>query len=396
MPRPDIRLNPRAVNAEFTDIRKVSERAMAAEGPLIRLDIGEPDLPESPHVVSAGQRHLQAGTRYTPAAGSPHVRAEIAKFSTEKMSTPVAAANTVMTIGSNGGITAGLHMLLEPGDEILVPAPGFPVYPLTTRLLGGEPVTYHLTPENDWQPDAEEIKSLITARTKAIILCSPSNPVGRSVTRTTLGQLVEIARDRGLVIVSDEVYDQMIFDGEPLCAYEYAPDCVIGLYSFSKNYCMSGHRIGYALIPDDLVSVYIRTAALLLQCPPSVAQEAAVAAVTGPQEDVAQRTAIYRERRDAVAEFLNAQGIPHWKPDGTFYYLVGLPPGTDSLTFTFGLLDKGVAVAPGTAFGPAGKTDTAYLRLSLTQETSVILEGLRIISDAIAETSVLPRGSAAA
>lgn len=381
----EFRLNPSAEAAQFTDIRKVSERAMTASRTLIRLDIGEPDLPESAFVVAAAQEHLAGGTHYTPAAGLPKVREAMARFSTELRATPAEPSNVVMTVGSNGGISTALFMLLEPGDEVLVPAPGFPVYPLATALMGGVSVDYHLAPESDWQPDLDEIRLLVGPRTKAIILCSPSNPIGRSIDRAVLEQIVAIARANGLVVIADEVYDQMIFEGEPLRAFEYAPDCVIGLYSFSKNYCLSGHRIGYALVPDRLVGVFIRTAALLFSCPPSTAQVAALAAVTGPQDDVAARTAIYRTRRDVVADYLTERGLNHWKPDGTFYYLVGLPAGTDSLQFAFHLLDRGVACAPGSAFGAAGNAGTAYLRLSLTKDVPVIRRGLEMVADAILE-----------
>ncbi|MFT4307488.1 MAG: pyridoxal phosphate-dependent aminotransferase [Microbacterium sp.] len=363
----------------------MSERAMLTPGPLVRLDIGEPDLPESDFVVLAAQAHLAAGTRYTPAAGMPAVREAVATFSTKMRDTPATMSNVVMTIGANGGITTALHMLVETYDEVLIPTPGFPVYRQSVQLLGGKPLAYHLTPRNDWQPDIDELERLAGPLTKAMILCSPSNPIGRSIDQKVLAQIVAFARRHGLVIIADEVYDQMIFEGEPLRAYAAAPDCVIGLYSFSKNYCMTGHRIGYALLPADLVGPYVRTSALLMSCPPSTAQAAALAAIEGPQEDVARRTAIYRERRDAVATAVAATGLAHWIPDGTFYFLLGLPPGTDSLRFCFDLLDRGVAASPGTAFGPAGEAGTSYLRLSLTKPIPDLLRGVEIIAAAVAE-----------
>ena len=374
----------RAAALPVQAIREVMELAWARPGS-IHLEVGEPDFPTPPNVVEAAHRAAREGfTRYTPNAGLPQLREALA-LKLERVNGYVAdPGEIVVSAGGVEAIHATLTALTDPGDEILLPDPCWPDFAQMASLLGTPARYYHQTAATGYLPAVEELSELVDERTRVLVVNSPSNPLGVVVPPERLAELVAFAERHDLWLLSDECYDEIAFDAPATSTMAVAPSPrVISIYSFSKVYAMTGWRVGYAVAPAEVAAVLTRLQEPLISCVNGPAQMAAVEAVDGPQEVVAEMRAAYRERRDRALDALAAGGLPAVRPAGAFYIWVDVSAaGRPSDAFVRELIaERGVAVAPGTAFGAAGE---GFVRLSLAAHLDDLLEGSQRLIDHVA------------
>jgi aspartate/methionine/tyrosine aminotransferase len=293
----------------------------------------------------------------------------------------------VVTPGGMNALSTTYMALLDPGDEVLLPTPGFPKMDQMVSLFGGVPVFYALTDQDGFLPDPDDLERLITAKTKVLFINTPSNPTGAVYPESLMEALVDLCQRRGLWLLSDEVYDELILDEDMAhtAAGRFDTDGrVVTVYSFSKVYAMTGWRVGYAVAPPDLATTLRTLQEPLLSCPSTVSQKAAEAALTGPRGPIDDMLHAYRRRRTAALDAASAAGIRAIRPQGTLYMLVDISSADrPSLDFALSLLDRrGVSVAPGSVFGPGGE---AWVRVSLAADESEITEGLSRIADHLRE-----------
>lgn len=374
---PTTGVSARATGLPVQAIREVMELAWR-QPDAIHLEVGEPGFPTPPHIVEAAARAARDGhTKYTPNAGIAPLRAALA----EKVARVNAyeASPEQIVVGA-GGVQVLHNILLaltDPGDEILLPDPAWPDFVQMAHLLGTPPRYYHQTPDTGFLPTIDELDALVTPRTRVLVVNSPSNPLGAVVPADLAAELVAFAERRGLWLVSDECYDQIAFDDTFASPMAVAPSPrIISAYSFSKVYAMTGWRVGYCVAPPEVAAILTRLQEPVVSCVNAPAQLGALAALTGPQQIVAEMRDAYRERRDAAVALLERAGVPVLRPAGAFYLWVDISAsGRDSRDFAFSLIaERAVAVAPGTAFGAAGD---GFVRLSMASERDVLLEGAR-------------------
>jgi aspartate/methionine/tyrosine aminotransferase len=343
----------------------------------IHLEVGEPDLPTPEHVVEAAHQAALAGrTRYAPNAGLPELREALADKVARRNGYGARPGQVVVTQGGIQALYLVLRALLEPGDEVLLPDPAWPNYRMIAHLLGARVLSYPLVAEGDFLPRLEDLERLVSPRTRAILVNSPSNPLGSVVHRELMGEVLAFARRRGLWFISDEVYDEVVFDDVFVSAGSVAEpqDRIVSIYSFSKVYAMTGWRVGYLVAPPDLAKILTGMQEPIISCVNTPAQMAALAAVTGPQDVVQEMSVAYRARRDELLEVLDRGGLPARRPSGAFYVWADVSAaGATSMELARSLIAREhVAVAPGSAFGELGE---GYVRLSLASPREDLLEG---------------------
>ena len=371
-------LSSAALSIPGSGVREIMNLAITRPD-VIRLEIGEPDFPTPAHIVQGAIRGIEEGfTRYTQSAGLRSLRALLAEKIQRR--TGVTVDPDAVIVG-NGGIQVLYAALLATvdrsrGDEVLVADPGFANVEMALLAIGGRPVHYPLRIEAGFVPRIEDLEGLVTPRTRVIIVNSPSNPTGAVFPRVAVEQLVEFARHHDLWIISDEVYDELVFDGEHVSPFALAPEQTIYLNSFSKTYAMTGWRVGYSATTDTaLAQTLWRIQESQIACIPGPSQKAAEAALLGPQDCVAEMRESYRERRDAVVEVLRAHGQFRYRPSGAFYVMLDISPtGLTSSEFALRLLDEeNVGVAPGSAFGHESHQQ---VRISMATDRAALLEGV--------------------
>ncbi|MXZ06589.1 MAG: pyridoxal phosphate-dependent aminotransferase [Acidimicrobiia bacterium] len=366
-------------------IREIMELAWTVPD-VIHLEVGEPNFDTPAHVVEAAHRAARDGfTRYTPNAGIPELREVLAEKVRNRNHIEAEADRIVVTPGAVVGIYSTLAAAAEAGSEMLLSDPAWPNYQLMTRLLGVNSVRYPLAEEDDFIPNAARIEPHITDRTKVLLLNSPGNPTGATTPKEALMELMELAKTYDLWVLSDEVYDEIWFDSPHVSAGPFDPDGrVVTFFSFSKTYAMTGWRVGYLVAPPALAESVIKAQEPISSCVNAPAQKAAVEAITGPQEMVAEMRNAYRRRRDLVVELLEKEGIAHVRPTGAFYLMAEVSrSGLSGYDFARRLvLERGVAVVPGNTFGPTGDK---YVRLSLATATDPLIEGVTRLAQAINE-----------
>ena len=364
-------------------IRAIMELAWTVDDP-IHLEVGEPNFPTPDHVVEAANRAALDGfTRYTSNAGIPELREVLAGKVRDRNGIDVASDQIVVTPGAVVGLYSVIAAVADPGSEMLVSDPCWPNYLLMSELLGIRPVRFPLVAEDGFIPNAARIEPYITERTRVLLLNSPGNPTGATTDRESLAELIELARTYDLWVLSDEVYDEIWFDKPFVSAGPLDTDGrVITFFSFSKTYAMTGWRVGYLVAPPGLTENVIKAQEPITSCVNAPAQKAAVAAITGPQEIVAEMRKAYHERRDVVVDLLEENGIPHVRPTGAFYLMADVSgSGLSDMEFARRLvLERKVAVVPGTTFGP---DSGAYVRISLATATEPLLEGVQRLADAV-------------
>ena len=357
-------------------IREIME--LAWEDPeVIHLEVGEPDFPTPEHVVEAAYESARTGhTRYSPNAGLPELREALADKVTRRNRYEANPDQVLVTQGGIQALYLVLLALLEPGDEVMLPDPAWPNFRMIAHLLGARVLPYPLVSEGDFLPRLEDLERLVTPRTRAILVNTPSNPLGTVVPRELVDTLLEFARRRELWYISDEVYDEIVFDDAFVSAGAVADasDRLVSIYSFSKVYAMTGWRVGYLVAPPDLAKLLTGMQEPIVSCVNTPAQLAALAAVTGPQDIVREMRESYQERRDELLEILERGNLPSSQPSGAFYVWTDVSAANvPSMDFARSLIEREhVAVAPGSAFGDLGE---GYVRLSLASSREDLLDG---------------------
>jgi aspartate aminotransferase len=346
---------------------------------VVHLEIGEPDFRTPAHVSEAAFAAIRAGeTGYCPAPGIPELREAAAAELARTRGVPIVPERVVVANGAKPFLFFGVLATCEPGDEVIYPDPGFPIYESAIRFAGATPVPLVLRERDDFAFSVDELAARLAPRTKLVILNSPQNPTGGVLARETLAAAADVLRDGPAWVLSDEVYGRLLYEGEfhSIASEPEMLDRTIVLDSFSKTYAMTGWRCGYAAVPAALVEPLTRFLVNSTSCVPPFVQRAGVAALTGPQDDVAAMRAEFRARRDLVVAGLSGlRGVSCRVPHGAFYAfpnVEAVPLPADALAQR--LLDEaGVALLSGTAFGAAGEN---HLRLSYATSRERLAEGL--------------------
>jgi aspartate aminotransferase len=356
----------------------VKARALEAQGRrVIHLEVGEPDFPTPEHIVEAGARALRSGqTRYGPPAGLPELREAIAAHTARTRGVSVSSDQVVVAPGAKPLIFHGLLSTVGPGDEVLVPDPGFPIYESMVRFCGGVPVPVPGRLEEGRALDMDALERNVTPRTRLVIFNSPANPSGAMVPAADLRRLAAICERHDLWVMADEIYRRIAYEPEPgsIAALPGMADRTILVDGFSKAYAMTGWRLGWGIFPPSLVPHAIRLVINSHTCTAAFVQAAGLAALTGPQDAVQQMVAEFRLRRDAITGALSrVAGVRCRKPAGAFYAFPdvrGLPVAASLLTDRL-LQEEGVAVLDGSGFGPGG---SGHLRFSFASSLASLEE----------------------
>jgi aspartate aminotransferase len=346
-----------------------ARRLEASGHKVVHLEIGEPDMPTPPHVVEAGVRALRDGrTRYALAAGVPELRDTIA-CSLAARGVQATAEHVVVTPGAKPILFCAALALVGPGDEVLCPDPGFPIYESVVRFAGGRPVHYPLDEARDFAPHVEAIAGRITPRTRALILNLPHNPTGGVATARDLATLAELAQRHDLWVISDEVYGRVRYDGrcDSIAALPGMAERTVIVDGFSKTYSMTGWRLGYGVMPVSLADPMTTLVINNVSCTATFVQYAGIAALTGSQDPVTRMVAGLEAKRDLLVRGLNAiDGITCATPAGAFYCfpdIGGVLERTGLTCESFAerlLAEHYTATLAGTGFGPGG---AGHLRL---------------------------------
>jgi aspartate/methionine/tyrosine aminotransferase len=365
-------------------------RALEAAGKkVVHLEIGEPDFDTPKNIVDAGVQALQKGfTHYGPAAGLPDLKAAIVEEIRRTRGFKPAPEDVIVCPGAKPVMFYLLLALVQEGDEVVYPNPGFPIYESMIRFAGAKAVPCPILEENDFAFDPGILASLVTPRTKLLILNTPSNPTGGVLDHAHLEAIAKVAREHSFLILSDEIYGRIIYDGklESITRFDGLRERTIILDGFSKAYAMTGWRLGYGVGPRDVIARMTKLQINSASCTASFTQMAGVEALNGPQTAVVDMVATFRKRRDRIVAGLNAiPGVSCRTPKGAFYVFPSIKKtGRTSQEFADLLLNEyGVACLSGTAFGSYGE---GYLRLSYANSMENIEDGLARIKQAATAT----------
>jgi aspartate aminotransferase len=347
---------------------------------IIHLELGEPDFHPAAPVVDAVREAVAAGRdRYVSTRGIPALREAIADYLKRTRRLTVAPDEVLVAPGCKMALSLAMMALVEPGDEVLYPEPGFPIYPSFTRGLGAKAVPFGLEERNGFQPDLEEMAGKITPRTTALIFNSPNNPTGTVFSGEALRKIAELAEKHDLWILSDEIYARILFSGEyeSIWALPGMAERTVIIDGFSKSFAMTGWRLGYAVAPKPVVEAMDLLVLNTFTCAAEFTQVAAIEALLDSTQAVEAMVAEYRKRRDLFVAELN--GIPGFRcqaPGGAFYAWVNIEETGLAAEDVAKLLleEAGVAGIAGAAFGPGGKN---YLRFSLVSARHLLEEALR-------------------
>jgi len=381
-------VKPFAAHAEVakrSTIREVFDAANRRPG-AIRLEIGEPSFRTPDHIVAGALEAARGGfTKYGPNGGLDSLRELLVEKLARVDGYTAGADQIVVTPGAMNALFSIYLALLDPGDEVLLPTPGFPNMDEMVKLLGGKPVFYELRRDEGFLPDLERVERLVGPRTKAMFVNTPGNPTGAVFPGRLVEEIVSFADRHDVYLISDEVYDEMVLDAERehVAAGRFdVSGRVVSVYSFSKIYAMTGWRLGYAVCSARLADVLRKLQEPEVSCPSTISQKAAEAALTGPRSPISAMLDAYRERRDLGWRLLEEAGIPAFRTQGTFYMIVDISStGLSSLDFTRRALSEwGVAVAPGEVFGPAGE---GLVRISLAPDPADLEAGVARLVDAV-------------
>jgi aminotransferase len=360
-------------------IRRIHDMATTMSD-VISLELGEPDFVTPTPILDAGFRSLQAGgTHYTANLGKIELRRAISQNLQRLYGVYYdPASEIIVTVGVSEALYLLTTALIDPGDQVIIPTPGFVSYPAEVRLAGGIPVEVPCKVEDNFQLDLDLLYKAITPRTKLIFLGYPANPTGAVASREKLKKIGEIAVDNNLLIVSDEIYDRLVYDCQHVCVPslgEQIKSRTILLGGFSKAYAMTGWRIGYACGPAEIIEGMMRIHQYSVMCAPTMAQEAAIEALTNGEKYVQEMVAEYDRRRRLIVNGLNKMGLFTFEPHGAFYVFPMISEtGMDDETFSLKLLqEEHVAVVPGSAFGKGGE---GFVRCSYATSYKRIEEAL--------------------
>jgi len=361
----------------------VKARALEAKGKsVIHLEIGEPDFPTPRNVIEAGKKALDEGwTKYGPTQGLPDLRQSIASYISRTRGIKVGPQNVCVVPGGKPIMYFVIIALLEEGDEAIYPDPGFPIYESMIRFQGAKPVPIPLRESRGFSLDINELRDRLTDRTKLVILNSPHNPTGGIIPAGDIQQIAAMLRERDIMVLSDEIYSRIIYDGEPssIASADGMLDKTVILDGFSKTYSMTGWRLGYGVMPEWLADAVVKLMVNSNSCTASFTQRAGIEALEGPQDAVDAMVAEFKRRRDAVVKGLNT--IPGFRcpvPAGAFYVfpnVEGTGMGSKELADHL-LYEGGVACLDGQCFGAEGR---GYLRFSYANSLENITEAVERI-----------------
>jgi aspartate aminotransferase len=366
----------------------VRARALEAQGrDIIHLEVGEPDFDTPANVIEAGADALRNGwTHYGPAGGQPDFKAAIADYLNRARGTSYNLDNIVVTPGGKPIMFFVILALLEAGDEAIYPNPGFPIYESMINFTGAKAVPAPIREEKGFALDVEELATLITPKTKLLIINSPSNPTGGVLSREEITRIAELAVENDLTVLADEIYAEILFEGEhvSIATMPGMAERTIILDGFSKTYAMTGWRLGYGAMPPDFAQVITKLMVNSNSCTSMAVQRAGLEALTGPQDDVREMVEAFRRRRTLIVDGLNAiDGITCNLPKGAFYVFPNITgTGMSSRDFADYLLQEhGVAGIAGTSFGSYGE---GYLRLSYANSDANLERALERVAAATA------------
>ena len=362
-------------------------RELEAEGrSVIHLEIGEPDFNTPGNIREAAKTALDEGyTHYGPSAGLPLLRAAIAEEVARTRGVEVHPENVVVAPGAKPIIFFSLLACVDPGDEVIYPNPGFPIYESVINWIGARPVPLPIREETGFSVDVDELASLITAKTKFMILNSPGNPTGGTISHGDMARIADLVSEHEMTVLTDEIYSRIIYDGEhvSLLSFPGMKDHVILVDGFSKTYAMTGWRAGYGVMNEELAFWIARLQTNSNSCTNTFVQMACVEALKGPQDESRAMRVEFQKRRDVVVSGLNAlEGVTCLQPRGAFYVFPtvrDLPKTSKQLEVYF-LEEYGVATLTGTSFGANGE---GYLRLSYANSIANIQEALDRLAAAI-------------
>ncbi|MGB2825871.1 MAG: aminotransferase class I/II-fold pyridoxal phosphate-dependent enzyme [Thermoplasmata archaeon] len=365
----------RVASLQFSGIRKLFE---AAPPGAINLGLGEPDMQPPREMIEAFKDALDRGmNKYGPSAGILELRKAIAE-NLKSYRRDVQFENIIITVGATEGMRIACETILGKGDEALIPNPGFIIYGPDVTLAGGTPVEYTLSEDNKYWPDPDEIQGLLTPNTKAIVVNSPSNPTGAVFPEHVVKAICDIASDRDLYILSDEVYHNFVYEGKHVSFARFHDDTII-VNSFSKSLAATGWRIGYVATSKEIVEQLAKVQYYTLACPPTATQYAVLEGMKIRKRFRESMLSEFRARRDLMMRKLS--DIPSFRTppvDGAFYVFPRYSQETTSDEFAQRLLRAGVICAPGSAFGTRGE---GHLRFSYANSQENIEKGMEIVSE---------------
>jgi aspartate aminotransferase len=372
-------VSKRVQSIKPSGVREIFEMATKDS---INLGLGELDFDPPQEAIDAIKEAIDKGyNRYGPTKGFNELREKVAQKES-KYRSGIEAANVVITASGTQATMAAMQTLFDPGDEVLIPEPGFVTYEPDTVLCDARPVSYYLDEERGFQPDLEQIKESITPKSKGIIVNSPANPTGMVLDRETFNGIVDVAKDHGLWIISDEVYEDFVYQGKHYSFCEALENSVI-LNSFSKSFAVTGWRIGYLVAPKDLTDQIAKYSYSMLACPPSPPQYAIWKTFDSQDAFIKKIMPVFDQRRRTMSNLLNEiQGFSCPLPHGSFYAFPSFEQKIPSRDLAKKLVASGVICAPGTAFGEGPRCE-GHLRFSYAASEKDITRGLGIVKKVI-------------
>ena len=375
----------RSISVSGSGIRKMYNLALGVEG-LVHLEIGEPDFPTPHHIIEAAKKAMDEGyTRYTPNSGYIDLRERIAeKLLEENKIEADPASEIIVTAGAMQSLSLAILVTINPGDEVIIPDPAYESFERQVKFAEGIPVSVEVKEENEFRLSCEDVERAITKKTKMIILNTPSNPTGAVMSESDIKGTAELAKQHDLLILSDEIYEKILYDGSKHFSIASLPDMkdrTITVSGVSKTYAMTGWRIGYAVSGKEIIKEMNKVQEFYVTCASSISQRAALAALEGPQDCVEKMVKEFEKRRDFLYdELIRVDKISCVKPKGAFYLFPNTSKtGLKSQKVAELLLEKGkVVTVPGEAFGKCGDN---FLRLSFATSMNNLQEAtVRILS----------------
>jgi aspartate/methionine/tyrosine aminotransferase len=372
---------PQSGTLRMLDIAKQMERDGRE---IIHMEVGEPDFDTPEHIKRAAREALARGaTKYTPSAGIPELREAIVEHLKGK-GVPAAAKEVLVTPGAKHAIFCAMAAALDPGDEVLIPSPCW-TYGGIALMVGAKPVYIETTQADEFRLKVENVEKKLTSKTRMLVLNYPNNPTGATMTKRNLRALADLAVDHEFWVLSDDIYDCLVYEGEhvSIASLPNMHERTIYINGFSKAYAMTGWRLGYAVAPAELTKEMIKVQQASTSCAAAFVQAAGVAALRGPQGCVGEMRREYRRRRDVIVKGLNSiEGFKCTKPNGAFYVFPNIEElGMKSSELCEGLLkEAGVAAVPGSEFGPYGE---GHLRFSYATSMQNIKKAIGRIESAI-------------
>jgi len=383
----------RVKNMERSGIRAILNIANSMDVDILHLEIGQPHYPTPQHIVNAAVEATKEGyIRYTMNEGRIETRKIVAdKINNDYSGFDVNENNILLSIGAVYGLAVAILSLVEPHHKVLLPDPSWPNYKLQTIMANADPLYYPLQEKNNFRPDVKDLEKIVTKDTDMLVINNPGNPTGAVFTKKDIEELIEFAKKHDLYILSDEVYEKVIYEGKHIPIASFDKDGrVITVSSLSKTYSMTGWRIGYVVADEKLCQQFVKLSETFISCPPYISQKALEAAFLGPQDFTHEMVSYYRRNIDVGVKILSDAGISFVKPNGALYFFINISKtGMDSNAFALELLnEKHVSVGPGNTFGPSSNK---FVRLSFSTEFELFKKGIERFAEFLVEKEKLRR-----